>query len=523
MAFEDGLKTLESIEAKLQPLVFDTNTTKEKLFDEAMEVIGRLKSQVDGFRHLAAQKYRPSSESVSPNQLALSMLSHIAGGDTEEASDAQEPGADVSAYKRMSKQPRRKTDLSSLRRVVVDKALTAAELACATCDEPRKDIGFDKSETLEFTPPELVIKEERVHKYACSTCKDGVTSAKPSGKLIPGSLVTPSLMAQTMTSKVLDSMPFYRQSKMFERFGVQISDKLIGEWFLQGAGLLAVFQNHYRNELLKSHLISFDDTTFKIQDTDHPKNIKRGHVWIYLGDTSRIAFCDISPDWKGVHPLKVLDDFSDTLQHDGYAGINPIYKNGIESPTKAGCMDHARRKFMKAWELGDKRAAAIVELMQELYRIERNCQLDGLAHGDVLERRQEFSVPIMADIDELAQKLKSPGKSRTPLAKAITYYQKQREALGAYLDDGKIPISNIHVENIIRIIALLRKNALFFGSDNAAQKYAAVITVLLNAALQNVNPFDYLKAIFEMMATGETAKSVIAMTPQVWAAKNQRH
>lgn len=80
-----------------------------------------------------------------------------------------------------------------------------------------------------------------------------------------------------------------------------------------------------------------------VLERDHPNGIKRGHIWTYLGDTNRHAFCDYTPSWEGEHPLAVLGEFrGECVQGDGYAGINSFF-NKPNAPKRAGCVDHARR------------------------------------------------------------------------------------------------------------------------------------------------------------------------------------
>ncbi len=89
-------------------------------------------------------------------------------------------------------------------------------------------------------------------------------------------------MAQIMTSKVCDAMPLYRQSTALLRRGIELSDKTLGQWYAQGAELLSVFNPDAKTDLLKSALISFDDTPMPMQNPAHPKNIQQHSAWAIL-------------------------------------------------------------------------------------------------------------------------------------------------------------------------------------------------------------------------------------------------
>jgi transposase len=64
-----------------------------------------------------------------------------------------------------------------------------------------------------------------------------------------------------------------------------------------------------------------------------------------------------------------------------------------------------------------------------------------------------------------------------------------------YLDNGRIPIDNNHVENRIRPIAIGCSNWLFSGSLRAGQRIAAVMCLIQSAKLNGPDPYAYLKDV----------------------------
>ena len=48
--------------------------------------------------------------------------------------------------------------------------------------------------------------------------------------MIPGSIVTPGLLAFILVNKFVDHLPFYRQEKRFERIGFRISRQDMSNW-----------------------------------------------------------------------------------------------------------------------------------------------------------------------------------------------------------------------------------------------------------------------------------------------------
>ena len=85
------------------------------------------------------------------------------------------------------------------------------------------EIGREQSDQLKFIPATVEIVRHIRPKYACRACKQGVRIA-PMPKLpVPKSIATPSLLAQVATSKYVDGLPLYRQGKIFQRLGIDLS------------------------------------------------------------------------------------------------------------------------------------------------------------------------------------------------------------------------------------------------------------------------------------------------------------
>ena len=77
-------------------------------------------------------------------------------------------------------------------------------------------------------------------------------------------------------------------------------------------------------------------------------------------------------------------------------------------------------------------------------------------------------------------------------------YSIQRwDSLSAYLYDGILEIDNNLVENAIRPVALGRKNYLFAGSHDAAQRAAMIYSFFAICKKHEVNPFQWLKHTLE--------------------------
>ncbi|WP_047335645.1 IS66 family transposase, partial [Pseudomonas protegens] len=87
------------------------------------------------------------------------------------------------------------------------------------------------------------------------------------------------------------------------------------------------------------------------------------------------------------------------------------------------------------------------------------------------------------------------------LAKAMDYSLKRWTALSRYAHNATLPIDNNPVENIIRPIAVGKKNWLFTGSERAGRRAAAIQSLLATAKLNGVEPAAWLKDTLEKLPT----------------------
>ena len=163
-------------------------------------------------------------------------------------------------------------------------------------------------------------------------------------------------------------------------------------------------------------------------------------------------------------------------------------------------MAHARRKF---FDLNAAQANPIA-----LEALNRIAVLYALEHQgkamDVAARtqwRQEQAQPLLDSLHAWLCSTRMAVANGSATAKAMDYSLRRWAALSRYASDGRLPIDNNPVENIIRPIALGRKNWLFTGSERAGQRAAAIQTLLGTAKLNGLDPAAWLRDTLEKLPT----------------------
>lgn len=101
------------------------------------------------------------------------------------------------------------------------------------------------------------------------------------------------------------------------------------------------------------------------------------------------------------------------------------------------------------------------------------------------------------------------------IGKAFGYAIKRWDKLQAYTVHGEVEIDNNLIENAIRPLALGRKNYLFAGSDESAQRSAMVYSLFATCKLHDINPYDWLTDVFHRI-NDHPINRISELLPQNW-------
>ncbi len=203
----------------------------------------------------------------------------------------------------------------------------------------------------------------------------------------------------------------------------------------------------------------------------------------------------------GEHAENFLTGFHGILQVDAYGGYNRLTR--ADRPggplTLAYCWAHVRRKFRDVSNSTKSDAARkIQKMIGLLYRIERRLKSQPAVVRQSV--RAAESAPIIDELFRYLEQLSAQIPMKGSLGEAITYTLKLRDGLRVFLSDGRVEIDSNAVENTIRPLALLRKNALFAGSEFGGEAWAIMCSLIGSCKLNGVEPHAYLTWVFEQIA-----------------------
>ena len=380
-------------------------------------------------------------------------------------------------------------------------AVYEAPCSCPTCGGVSFLKAPDKvTKVLEHVPASVKIVRHVEKRMVCRGCDTVVSGEMPALPIVRGK-PGPGLLAHILVAKLDDHIPLYRLSEMYDRIGVDISRSVMADWVGRVSVLITPLILMIKAYIAASDRIHTDDTPVDVLDPGKGKT-KTGRLWVYVFDGSgyqdpsaRAVAYYYSPDRKGAHPAEHLASFEGVMHADGYGGYKKLYGNQI---IEAACMAHVRRKFHDVVKLKPSPIAQeALTRIGVLYDIEG--RIRGMRADERRTLRQQHARPVIDDLKTWITDTLPTLPQKQKLAEAMRYALARWEALGVYIDDGRVEIDNNIAERAMRPIGIGRKNWLFAGSDEGGERIANILTIIETAKMNGHNPETYLAAVLTLI------------------------
>jgi transposase len=476
----------------------------------------------------------------NPNQLQLDLKGTLDVADAAEglAQAVEESGQRVREHVRSRPGQQRHEALPAhLPRYEVE-APVAEDLKLCPEHGPRTLIGYDQVETLEFERPKLRVRVTKYSKYACAgQAECGVASPERPTGLVEGQRYDSSVAAEIIAAKYGFHLPVYRQQDLFAGSGWTPDRSTLLNILVASAFAIRPLAEHLKQVVLASDIVGTDDTrvtlllpaTIPKAQAHDPKSQRIAEVfseaaregrpsvtarmWAYRSVMVPLNVFDFTVSRHRDGPDLMLADYCGTLLVDCYSGYQGVELRSAGRIRRAACVAHARRKVFEARDGYPLEASLLLAKFQQLYDIEDRAK--ALSAGERLELRQSESAAIWASLEEW---LKGQAAERvlpkSKLGQALGYLRNHWEQLQTYLSDGRVPIDNNDVEQLMKQVAIGRKNWLFIGSVQAGERAADFFTLVSSAVRNDLDVWAYLKNVLDRLLAGET--DYAALRPDVW-------
>ena len=376
-----------------------------------------------------------------------------------------------------------------------------------------KCIGEEVTEVLAVRRGEYFVKRIIRRKYA-RVNGDGIVIGKLPLLPIHKGNADYTLLACIIIAKYIDHLPWYRQAQMMKRSGIIISESTMVGWFRAVCALLEQLYALHKARLLLSDYAQADETPLRVQSRDVPGATHKGYFWVYFNPLTGDVVFEYRHGRGKEGPMEFLKEFKGALQTDGYTAYNVFGRD--KKIILLACMAHARRKFTESKDNDRERAEAMLAMMQKLYAIERNAKLLVPDFNAIRELRQKESLPVLIEMETWLKKNLIETLPKSSIGQAIAYTMNLWPRLIRYIEDGRYQIDNNLIENSIRPVAIGKKNYMFAGSHDAAQRAAMIYSFMGTCKQNGINPQDWLEDVLQRIPYFKKSDDLSVLLPSVW-------
>lgn len=556
IAIPDNLEACHALIAQQACVINDRNATLQdrnatlEQYAATIEELHQRKRELEqekedlrlAYVELLRRAFRRRSERylADPNQLKLDF------DDTADAEDAaeglalavEEARQVVPAHTRHRPRKRRHEELPQhLPRREVEAEVPEDVKNCPK-HGPRKVIGYDTVETLQFERPQLWVLVTKYPKFACEASPEcGVASPERPTGLVEGNRYDTSVAAEVITGKYGYHQPVYRQQDYFAGSGWLPSRSTLLNLLTASAFVIRPLVEHFKRVVIDSGRVGTDETRVTLLlpkevpklDSADPKSVRMhevfskaiaqgkpsvsGRMWAYRSMMVPLNVFDFTVSRHRDGPETFFENFHGTLMGDCYSGFEAIAVGSSGRIERAACNAHARRKVFEARESYPLEASVVLAKYQQLYDIEDRAK--NMSTDERLALRQAEAVGIWESLGEWldgdAVKRVLP---KSNFAAALNYIRNHWDPLRVYLSDGLLPIDNNEVEQLMKQVALGRKNWLFAGSIAAGERAADFFTLVSSAVRNDLDVWAYVKDVLDRLLAGSTDYE--SLRPDVW-------
>ena len=485
--------------------MIETATDYKSLYEESTLEIVSLKHEIANLKRII---FGSKSESFIPQNTASAQLS------LDMQAEAVATCSVIKAQKIEYTRQQVEIKKNHPGRTPLPEHLERREFIVEPVEKPEdcKKIGEEITEELEYEPGKLFVNRYVRPKYVMAD-NSKIIIAPMVDRPLPKAIVGPGLLAQIIIDKYVDHLPLYRQEQRFKREGVNIPYSTISDWIKNGCVLLDHSGESLKKMVISSDYLHADETPLKVLDKNKKGTTHRGFYWVYHNSIDNLVWFDYREGRGREGPNEILKDFKGYLQTDGY-NVYDIFKENNEI-TVLHCMAHARRKFFEAKENNPSVAEYALEQIGLLYAIERKAKEQQLNADEIFELRQSEALPILESLGKWMKETYIKSLPKSTIGKALGYSIERWQELMMYASDGKLNIDNNPVENSIRPVAIGRKNYLFAGSHEAAQRSAMLYSFLGTCKLNSINPFIWLQDVLRRISNHPINK-IEELLPPNW-------
>lgn len=362
----------------------------------------------------------------------------------------------------------------------------------------------------------------QLQKLRCSVCELIFTAPLPEG--VEDVKYTTSLIAMLMINKYFMSIPLYRQENLQNYLGVPLPASTQWELMAEQKEVLKALYHAFEYDGAQARGISIDDTKARILEqiaknkkaqkkSDKASCYTTGIVCAHDDYLSYIFVTDNQTAGKSVAPFLRLRNPKLPVPYLMCDALTANIPHEISEDLYllCHCLTHARRQFYELPNGYDDLADEVMRMIGKIY--DHDALAKTMSAEERLTYHQQHSQPIMDELHAYLSKQEKEFEPNGVAGCAINYILKRWTELTQFLRHAYIPLDTNLTERALKLIIQIRKSCMFYKTLNSAKIASYIQTALYSAAQNDVNPYQYIKAILDN-------KEAVIKAPDKWLPWN---
>ena len=475
---------------------------------------GHAQSQELRIALYALCSYRKMVSWISQRGIGIKMLRHLLGIGQPEPIPPKTPtpsGSGKKGKKGRHKHGRRgaKDFLSAHQRYFAHPTIENVGGICPGCQKGGLYPHYGQWHRFEGQPllRVLIVNYEI---WRCTLCQEAYPAPIANDILEDGDARKPfgySATALIVINKHFLGTPWARQERLQTMLELPISASTFNDRTQEFAEIISPIYECLMRVAANAWLFGSDDTGIiilklksevKVQRKTQKETLRTGvhtsAILAHLEGKVRIALFKSGIVHAGEFFDEVLKYRDEGLSPPIHMADGSTCNPATVTPTiLAACNAHGRRKLDEKQELYPEHWQVVKKIYKEVYENEAKIKELRLSPEERLEYHKEHSKPLMDKMFEWMQQ-EIDDKNVEPnsqLGAIFEYFLIRKENLLAFTEHKGAPLDNNAVEQLIKLVALLRKNAMFFMSLNGAQNADKIMSVGATAGMAGINLYHY--------------------------------
>ena len=330
------------------------------------------------------------------------------------------------------------------------------------------------------------------------------------------SYASAELLSRIEVKKFGFHMPFWRQIKEMEMYGLPISKSTINGWHADVCDIVKPLYDLQEQGVMSDLYVAADGSPMPVVDNEKHRTVKQ-YIIGYRSISTGIPIFKTTPGegcGRGKEVIKAqLANWNGlALLCDAYAGYDWIKKL---KRILCRCAAHARRCMERALKESPAKAKIGMLMYQEIYAVEEMIKHDDLRGADIIDRRDKLARPIWENFRLWCLSEILDHDEHSLMYKALNYVIRHYDELTAYLDIAEMPLDNNEMERQVRAMVMGKQAYLFCQNEDSCERAAIMYSLIGACKVLGKNPEKWLTYVLKNI--GKTKKEDLhKLLPQEW-------